>query len=180
MMFSKMLLTLPALVATVVGQSPRATGESSGVPSPSPSFVGYDYDYDYGTKDEGFFGEVACYGEPVALACDTDPSSIVPTKSTVILEDFGVTVAASIECEGTAAAAVCIGPEEGGGVGVIVGGDMELSMPMCYTIFFLEDGVKKYKSICRGRGFRIKQELHISNMYDSSDDDRRRLGEPSK
>lgn len=157
MMFSKILvLALPALVSAVV-------------PSGAPT-TGFD----------DFFGE--CYGEPVALACDTDPTSIVPSKSTLILEDYHITVTASIACEGNAAAgAVCIGPEEDGGVGVIVSGDRD-DGPMCYTIFYFEEGVKKYKALCRGKDFRIKQELHITKTKDTEDEPEptRRLGQANE
>jgi len=62
---------------------------------------------------------------------------------------------------------------------VIVGGDGSFDAPMCYTIFFFEEGVKKYKSLCRGRDFRIKQELHMRKTKDDEDElepTRRRLG----
>lgn len=134
MMFSKALLVLPALLGGAMAQPP-----------PEDRI------------------EDLCYGEPVAIACDTEPYSITPMKSTLVLEDYGVTVTASIECQGTASGAVCIGEAEGGGIGVVVGNDNDLGFdtPMCYTIFFLEDGVKRYKSICRGRDFHIKQILDI-------------------
>ena len=44
---------------------------------------------------------------------------LVPMKTTVTIEDFAFVVTASIICEGTASADVCIVPDEDGAVGII-------------------------------------------------------------
>ena len=88
-------------------------------------------------------------------------------KTTVTIEDFAFIVTASITCEGTASADVCIVPDEDGAVGIIVA-DESTSTGMCNTIFYFTEGVKRYKSVCRGKVsgnfFRIKEEIDIERI----------------
>lgn len=92
---------------------------------------------------------------------------LIPMKTTVTIEDFAFVVTASIICEGTASADVCIVPDEDGAVGIIVA-DESTNTEMCNTIFYFTEGVKRYKSVCRGNVsgsfFRIKEEIDIKRI----------------
>ena len=104
---------------------------------------------------------------PLKLQCDTDPSTLIPQKISVTIEDPDIIVTASITCEGTASADVCIVADDDGGVGIIVA-DESTSAEMCNTVFMFEEGVRRYKSLCRGNVsgnfFRIKEELNIERI----------------
>ena len=104
---------------------------------------------------------------PLKLQCDTDPSTLISQKVTVTIEDPDIVVTATITCEGTASADVCIIPDDEGAVGIIVA-DEATSTEMCDTVFFFEAGVRRYKSLCRGNVngnfFRIKEELNIERI----------------
>lgn len=104
---------------------------------------------------------------PLKLQCDTDPSTLIPEKITVTIEDPDVVVTASITCEGTASADVCVVPDDEGAVGIIIA-DEATSTEMCQTLFYFESGVRRYKSLCRGNVngnfFRIKEELNIERI----------------
>mmetsp|Transcript_9528 Transcript_9528/g.26700 ORF Transcript_9528/g.26700 Transcript_9528/m.26700 type:complete len:113 (+) Transcript_9528:73-411(+) len=92
---------------------------------------------------------------------------LIPMKTTVTIENPDIIVTASITCEGTASADVCVVPDAEGAIGIIVA-DESTSTEMCHTIFFFEEGVRRYKSLCRGNVdgnfFRIKEELDIQRI----------------
>jgi len=69
MMFGKTFLILPALLGAVFAQEVAPTS------SPTVDLI-----EDAG---DGRFGFAECSGAPIALACDTDPDSLVPMKSTL-------------------------------------------------------------------------------------------------
>lgn len=104
---------------------------------------------------------------PLKLQCDTDPSTLISQKVTVTIEDPDIVVTATITCEGTASADVCIVPDDEGAIGIIVA-DEATSTEMCNTAFVFEAGVRRYKSLCRGNVdgnfFRIKEELNIERI----------------
>ena len=107
---------------------------------------------------------------PLDLQCDTDPFNLIPQKTTLELEDYGVTVVASLTCEKALSRAhACVFPEGDGVFGIVVADSY--GSPFCWTDHYLEYGVKQYRSSCRGKDFKIKvcegdgRPLQISSVF---------------
>ena len=146
-----MLFKTLSVLALAVGASatPTAAPTPDPTPAPTPAPTGFDCP------------------SPLKLQCDTDVSTLIPQKVTVTIEDPDIVVTATITCEGTASADVCIIPDDEGAIGIIVA-DEATSAEMCDTMFYFEAGVRRYKSLCRGNVngnfFRIKEELNIERF----------------
>lgn len=83
------------------------------------------------TSEPTSFGFGEC-PSPLSLRCDTDPFNIIPEKTTVKLEDPGVTVVASVACEKDySRAQACVIPYPGGGLGIVV--TNSYGGPMCFS-----------------------------------------------
>ena len=146
--FATMLFKTLSVLALAAGASATApTAAPSAAPSAAPT--------------------VFDCPSPLKLQCDTDPSTLIAQSVSVTIEDPDIIVTATITCEGTASANVCIIPDDEGAVGIIVA-DEATSDEMCDTVFYFEAGVRRYKSLCRGNVngnfFRIKEELNIERI----------------
>jgi hypothetical protein len=153
--YANMLFKTLAVLALAVGAAADST-----TPTSSPTAAV--------TAPDSFLDSMfeAC-PSPLKLQCDTDPSTWIPQKFTQTIQNPDIVVTASITCEGTASADVCIVADEEGGVGIIVA-DESTSAEICNTMFMFEEGVRRYKSLCRGNVngnfFRIKEELKIQRI----------------
>lgn len=93
---------------------------------------------------------------PLEVQCDTNPFNLIPQKTTLKLEDYGVTVVATLTCEKELSRAkACVFPAYDGGVAITVADAYETG-PFCWTEVYFTEGVKNYKSSCRGRDFKVK------------------------
>jgi len=91
--------------------------------------------------------------------------SLTPLKTTVTLEDYHATVTASLSCERELSQAqACLVPGYDGGLGIVI--TDSYGGPMCWTTFYIDEGVKRYKSSCRGPDFKIKYDLKIKYHSD--------------
>jgi hypothetical protein len=92
---------------------------------------------------------------PLNVQCDTNPTTLIPQKTTLKLEDYGATVIATLSCEKEfSRAQACVFPVEDGGVAITIADSY--GGPFCWNEVFFTEGVKHYKSTCRGRDFKVK------------------------
>jgi len=134
-----MFLKTLALFATILG----AVGATTDEPTSAPTYESSFYNTDLGCPT------------PLSLKCDTNPFNLIPLKTTLKLEDYGVTVIASLSCEKELSRAqACVFPAHDGGIGFIISDSY--GGPMCWSEFYIEEGIKRYKSSCRGPDFKIK------------------------
>ena len=138
-----MFLKTLALFATILSAISATTATDE--PTSAPTFES-SFDYSY--------FDLGC-PTPLSLKCDTNPFNLIPLKTTLKLEDYGVTVIASLSCERELSRAnACVVPAIDGGIGIVISDSY--GSPMCWSEFYIEEGIKRYKSSCRGPDFKIK------------------------
>ena len=138
-----MFLKTLALFATILCAISATTATDE--PTSAPTFES-SFDYSY--------FDLGC-PTPLSLKCDTNPFNLIPLKTTLKLEDYGVTVIASLSCERELSRAnACVVPAIDGGIGIVISDSY--GSPMCWSEFYIEEGIKRYKSSCRGPDFKIK------------------------
>ena len=136
-----MFLKTLALFATILGAV-------SATPTSAPT---YDASF--------YYTDLGC-PTPLSLKCDTNPFNLIPLKTTLKLEDYGVTVIASLSCEKELSQAqACLVPAYDGGIGIVISDSY--GGPMCWSEFYIEEGIKRYKSSCRGPDFKIKVRVEL-------------------
>lgn len=110
--------------------------------------------------------EFVCDTDEVPIICDSSDATVEQEKAVVNVSRGNYDIKATIKCKGSATAHVCLGPskDDDETVGVMIAVDPlggEENPSMCFSMFYLGGKAEKYKSTCKGNGFRIEQKLVI-------------------